>query len=844
MNMRILAVGLGLVACAATAEDRFPFTLPGDDVAKNATDFSGLNPRPAGADGFVTIRDGHFFAGERRLRIWGMNVCFGANAPAKADAETAAARLAKLGINGVRFHHHETQPAPRGLLRPPENGARALDPEALDRQDYFLDQLHRHGIYANLNLHVGRSFTEAEGFENAKDLPYEVRYSKYILYFEPRMRAKLKEFIRDYLGHVNPYRKLRRADDPGVAVLEITNENSFSTKGTTLARKLPEPYRGEFQRQLNAWLLKKYGSTDALRAAWGKGIEPPGAELARLDGGAEGPGAWKLHTPRNAPYTLVFGEPGPDGAKAVRVKIPGAGESAITHELMLPNVTLKKGRTYTISFAIRAEKTREIHADVSRQGPGNWGSLGFSEKLSVGPEWQPGVWHFRATEDADQGARICFKFGESDVDFWLADLRLREGGTATPVPAGQTLEAGTVDIPDRGFPEVAAADATRFMEEVEAEFIRDITRFIKNDVGARMPVTASQITYHGARIVADTCEFADIHAYWQHPRFPGKPWDRKNWRIPNTPMETSPEKDVLLECAAWRLLDRPYTMSEWNVPAPNDYAASVVPFAALIAGLQDWDGVFFFDYVSSADTWMRDGVDNFFSFSGNPAKLALLGIFANLYVRGDLAPLPARAAGTCETRLPGTIAISHRLGIDPKAKVPDPVESPGSPRLAASDGRVIWDATETNRARVTVVTPATRAVWGRVGGQTHNLGGWGIRAGAIERDYAVIVLTSLDGRPIESAERMLLVAVGSAENEGVEWNAERTSVSDRWGRGPARVNGISAAMSLRAPVRAVHVLDGRGERCGTVPVTQRNGVSSWEIGPASKTLWYEIETGK
>jgi hypothetical protein len=29
-----------------------------------------------------------------------------------------------------------------------------------------------------------------------------------------------------------------------------------------------------------------------------------------------------------------------------------------------------------------------------------------------------------------------------------------------------------------------------------------------------------------------------------------------------------------------------------------------------------------------------------------------------------------------------------------------------------------------------------------------------------------------------------------------------------------------------------------------VPVTHRNGVSSWEIGPASKTLWYEIETGK
>jgi len=831
------------MAQGGAAAERFPFVLPGDDVAKNATDFSGLNPRPAGTDGFVTIRDGHFFTGDRRLRIWGMNVCFGANVPAKADAETAAARLAKLGINGIRFHHHETAPAPRGLLRPPENGARILDPEMLDRQDFFLDRLHRHGIYANLNLHVGRSFTEAEGFENADDLPYDVRYSKYILYFEPRMRAKLKEFIRDYLGHVNPYRKLRRADDPGIAVLEITNENSFSTKGTSLARRLPEPYRGEFQRQLNAWLLKKYGGTGALRAAWRAGIEPPGAELARLDGGVQGRGAWKIHTLKDAPYTLAFGEPGPDGAKAVKVSIPKAGPSGASHELMLTDLSLKKGRTYTVSFAFRAEKPREIHADVSRQGPSAWGSLGFMEKLAAGPAWQKGTWHFRATDDADKGARLCFKFGESDTGFWLADVRLREGGTADPVPAGQTLEAGTIDIPDRGATEAATADAVRFMEETEAEFIRDLTRFIKQDLGAKMPVTASQITYHGARITADTCEFADIHAYWQHPRFPGKPWDSKNWTIGNTPMEAAPGKDVVFERAAWRLLDRPFTMSEWNIPAPHDYAASVVPFAALAAALQDWDGVFFFDYASDAEKWNRDQLGGYFSFAGHPVKLALLGAFANLYVRGDLAPLPARAAGTCETRLPAALGLSHRIGIDPAAKAPDAVEVPAGARLASADGAVVWDATDPKRAQLRVVSPRTRALWGMVGSQEHELGGWTVRTGAIERDYATIVLTSLDGAPLESSKHMLLVAVGSAENEGMEWNAERTSVSNRWGRGPTQVNGIPAEMTLRAPVTAVHALDGRGVRSGTVPVTREGGAARWEIGPASKTLWYEIEAG-
>src|ERR1035438_3621394 len=95
------ASGLAL-RTAATAE-RFPFVVPGDDATKSATDFSGLSPKAAGADGFVRIQDGHFFSGPSRLRIWGVNLCFGANFPSHEDAEKVAAHLAKLGVNGVRM---------------------------------------------------------------------------------------------------------------------------------------------------------------------------------------------------------------------------------------------------------------------------------------------------------------------------------------------------------------------------------------------------------------------------------------------------------------------------------------------------------------------------------------------------------------------------------------------------------------------------------------------------------------------------------------------------------------------------------------------------------------------
>src|SRR4051794_26697714 len=76
----------------------FPFVLPWDDDSPGITDLSGWLDRPAGRHGAVVARDGHLYAGPDRLRLFGVNLCFGANFPRHEDAEKVAARLAKLGI--------------------------------------------------------------------------------------------------------------------------------------------------------------------------------------------------------------------------------------------------------------------------------------------------------------------------------------------------------------------------------------------------------------------------------------------------------------------------------------------------------------------------------------------------------------------------------------------------------------------------------------------------------------------------------------------------------------------------------------------------------------------------
>ena len=161
-------------------------------------------------------------------------------------------------------------------------------------------------------------------------------------------------------------------------------------------------------------------------------------------------------------------------------------------------------------------------------------------------------------------------------------------------------------------------------------------------------------------------------------------------------------------------------------------------------------------------------------------------------------------------------------------------------RLASPDGGVVWDASDEAKAYVSINTPRTRAVWGLIAGQTFKLGSVKITVGETFRDYAAIVITSLDGKPLEESRRMLLAAVGSAQNLEMGWNQERTSVGDKWGTGPTQVNGIPAEISLRGRIAAVYALDGRGARVKRVPATNEGGVARWTIGPEHRTLWYEL----
>lgn len=228
-------------------------------AAHSPVDVSFLLDAPAGNHGFIHAADGHLVTGDgQRIRLWGVNVTEWSPGstmiPSKEDAHLWAATLARYGVNCVRLQFLDL-PAPRGLIAAGRNDTRSFDPEQLDREDYFLAEIEKQGIYIDFNLLVGRPFKAGDGVADA-DRVHEG--AKGISLYDRKLIDLQKEYARQLLTHVNPYTKRSYANDPAVAIVEINNEDAI-----WLGFHGPSPY---YDRELdtiyNAWLAKNASAAD------------------------------------------------------------------------------------------------------------------------------------------------------------------------------------------------------------------------------------------------------------------------------------------------------------------------------------------------------------------------------------------------------------------------------------------------------------------------------------------------------------------------------------------------------------------------------------------------------
>lgn len=870
----LLAAGLLMVSSAARAQDAaaptpmFPFVMPWDDASPTITDVSSFNPAPLEEKRRIVARDGHFYDQTgRRVRFLGTNLTFGANFPDKADAEKVAARMRKYGFNMVRLHHMDSRKAPGGIWDPNFADTQHIDAAQLDRLEYLVGQFKKNGIYVDLNLHVSRSFKEADGFPDTDKLPGN---GKITGWFEPRMIELQKQYARELLSHLNPYTGQTWAQDPTVALIEINNEDMLlGSMRSGEFEELPDYYRGLVKTSWNAYLKEKYCSSTKLLAAWNAGRPPMGESLLRNARFAEGTQSWRLEQRAPAQGSIevqdAAGEAPLPAGRVLQVRTTTPDKTEWHLQLHQSDLDLKEGQEYTLSFWARAQEPRRMTLNSKTDQP-PWQDTGLGDSIQLTPKWKRYNLFFKAHDVTPGHSRISFILGNAAGDAWLADLSLRANG-AFELEAEQSLEQLNLDLP---MPSAMpwGLDSTAFLMKLEADYADGMRDYIKKDLGARGLVTCSQANYSGLAGMwrESKTDWIDMHAYWQHPSFPGRPWDPRNWLVPNKAMVADAKFGTIPGLAMNRVEGMPFTVSEYNHPAPNEFTAETMPLIMANAVWQDWDGIFLFDYNGDNQNWPQDKVYNFFSIASHPAKMAFFPAAASLFLSGrnsatsvtktlvipkeKVLPLAATYGNYGSIREVWRTAggegnvVNERLSVrfvpgNGKLRIEERKRDSTKSKLAwstgsdpdAPKGLFQWSSpTDKILVRYDAGSPAAA-----MDGFNFQTTGGG--------PFYALTLTSKDGRPTRESRSLLLTVAGKVENAGMGWNADRTSVGNQWGEGPSLAEGIAGKVQVQTKAKSAKIfaLDGNGSRVREVSGDLHGGHLSFAVGPEYQTVWYEIE---
>jgi hypothetical protein len=254
----------------------YPWQATGD-TGPSAIGLDDWLDRPAGKYGRIVRQGDKLVYNDQPIKLWGLNLCYGACAPDKELADQRAAFYRKYGVNSVRLHKYADGSGWAGIQS--RDSFVQLDPDGLDRMDYQVAKLKEAGIYVKLSAHFGTQklgpadkqyvpFLDEFGTSRGRDARIETPHSA--VHYSPELQGVQILQMVNLLQHRNPYTGMTYAQDPAIAFLEIINEQSILFYSSMTPLKASSTLRRQVGQRFGDWLNKKYGGHEQLVAAWGK----------------------------------------------------------------------------------------------------------------------------------------------------------------------------------------------------------------------------------------------------------------------------------------------------------------------------------------------------------------------------------------------------------------------------------------------------------------------------------------------------------------------------------------------------------------------------------------------
>jgi hypothetical protein len=385
----------------------------------------------------------------------------------------------------------------------------------------------------------------------------------------------------------------------------------------------------------------------------------------------------------------------------------------------------------------------------------------------------------------------------------------------------------------------------RFFVKIQADYYQKMGDYLRNEVGVRVPMTGSNWSRNAALLLAlDKLPFTDSHAYHNHPSRQGE--------FRNTPMVAG--SGTIMDGLGFQSRpDKAFFVSDWDQPWPNEWRAEMAVWIAAVSAFQGWNGLTVYTYRHTVALPVNSITGAFETFN-DPARFGLFPIAALAYRRYDfdegkdttLVQIPrdlaesAKSPGPWNSRAYRGLAESRRFRtVFAKTKRSVPFDKPivKGERRESTTKQIRHDIAK----RILLLdSPRTQAITGFLA-----------EAGAQETSdleatsdtlFATIAASSLTDQPLNASAKILLTAVGRAENTDFTYNLLRNRRISG-GSGPILIDPVRARISLRTSRTGLQVIPvaADGTHGAPLPATYANGALRFEIGPAAKTIYYLIQ---
>ncbi len=410
--------------------------------------------------------------------------------------------------------------------------------------------------------------------------------------------------------------------------------------------------------------------------------------------------------------------------------------------------------------------------------------------------------------------------------------------------------------------EAAAAPKERYNTEMafymdtENKFYEDMSGYLKKSLGVKVPITGTADHSHTSSPYSMLASLAkldilDGHVYWEHPGSPPPV---------NTPMVNDPLHSTVVQLSRTAFAGKPYTVSETNHPFPNDWASEGIPVLAAYGSFQDWDAIVMYTFEPKRDPEWKPYVGDPFDISLDPVRMTEMAAGALMFLRGDVRPARQTVSRTysteqvLESRLlprteqpyftpgfPLTLPLDHGVRIQSLAGAPTAKFAATEANPIVSDTKELsWYTSEQKNGMVTVDTDRTQALIGFIKANHKTLKNL---SAEISNNFATIVLSSMDDKPLAKSGRMLLTAGSRVSNTGLKWNEARTRTQNQGGS-PSLIEPVSGTVMLRnldqAAAVSMSALDGAGKAIGEA-IQAKKTADGWVLPIGDPvTTWYVV----